>query len=204
MKAIDYVLQNDIEVLKFLKGRYPLYHLSNVFFRDIQYGIQTLLERKNLPTGYADAEKITRAFVEQLEKKKILSPIDKQSWVIHYEEFRKPAVKPAAPAAKPAPSAPAAPRPAGGLPPLKSAATPAGVAAKPAGGLPPLKSVATPSPAQPVSAEPAPAQGAPAPQPAVAQPVVAPAQAASSGKVIAPLGKRPLPPIKSSKPAGGG
>lgn len=205
MKALDYVLNNDIEVVRFLKGRYPLYHLSNVFFRDVQYGIQTLLERKGLGAGYSEAEKIARAFVGQLEKKKILRPIDRQTWVLHYEEYRKPAVKPAAPAARPAPSAAAASRPAGGLPPLKSA-TPAGAPA----GFPPLKSApkaasAAPATGPSVTAEaPAPAT-AEAKQPAPAKPAsVAPKQPAPAGKTIPPLGKRPLPPITSSKPASGG
>ena len=105
MKQTDYILENETEVLNFLKSKYPLYHLSNIFFRDIQYGIQTMLDNKNRQVGYADAEGIARAFVAQLEKKKILNPIDRQSWVVNYPEFKKPAVKPAAPvkpAARPA------------------------------------------------------------------------------------------------------
>ncbi len=184
MKPIDYILSNDIDVLKFLAGRYPLFHLSNVFFRDIQYGIQTLLERRNMSVGYVETEGIAKAFVGQLEKKKILKPIDQQSWVLHFEEMRKPPKKPAAPAAKAAPSAPAAPRPT--VP--KPAAQPAAVAAP----------VATAP--EPPAAEAQPKPSAPPPSPA---PKPAPA-AAPSGKTIPPLGKRPLPPITSSKPAGGG
>ena len=40
---------------------------TNVFFRDIQYGIQTMLDRKNMLVGYADAEKIARSFSAQLD-----------------------------------------------------------------------------------------------------------------------------------------
>ncbi len=199
MKQLEYVLTNETDVLKFLKDHYPMYHLSNVFFRDIQYGIQTMLERRSMKVSYSDAETIARAFVQQLEKKKILSPIDRQSWLLHYEEFRKPAVKAAAPAkpapaAKPVPGA-AAPRPAGGLPPLRSA-SPAGVA-KPAPAAPAQPAVAATAPAAVATSAPvASAPAVPPPQPKPVAPVAA-------GGTIPPLGKRPLPPIKSSKPVGG-
>jgi hypothetical protein len=208
MKQLNYILENELEVLNFLKSRYPLYHLSNIFFRDIQYGIQTMLDRKNMSVGYADAEKIARAFVAQLEKKKILNPIDRQSWVVNYPEFRKPAAKPAAPArpaAKPAAAAPATPgaaRPS--LPPLSRPA--AGASAKP-GGLPPLKS-SSPAAATPVPQAAAPtaqaepekpatvAQSSPMPAAEVPKPASSPAP-----KPIAPGERKPLPPLRSSTPA---
>ena len=212
MKQLSYILDNEADVLTFLKARYPMYHLSNVFFRDIQYGIQLFLERKEMSVGYTAAEKISRSFVDQLAKKKILTPIDAQSWVLNYPEFRKPPVKPAAPvrqavpAAKPAGTAPAAPRPAGGLPPLKS--SPVAGAAKPTGGLPPLKSsapaVTTPAVAHSAaSAESETVKAAePAPPAAKAAPAPKPVPAPSSGKTVPPLGARSLPPIKSSTLAG--
>lgn len=211
MKELDYVLNNEKEVLTFLKSKYPLYHLSNVFFRDIQYGIQVFLIRKKMEIGYSDAEKIAREFVAQLEKKKILSPIDKQTWVLQYPEFKKPITTPA-PAAKPAPAvrptspAAAAPRPAGvALPPLKSG-TPAAIRSplpplnRPAAGAPKPASAPT-VPAQP-QAVPADASAsatktveAPAPTPKPVAPTPAPASALAGTR-------KPLPPIKSSTPAG--
>lgn len=154
MKAIDYVLNNETTVLEFLKQHYPMYHLSNVFFRDIQYGIRTLLEKRGERIGYTEAENIARAFVEKLEREQILRPIDRQSWVLNYPAFKKPPVVQATPA-KPAPGAAPAKSPAAAgarqpLPPLSSAkpagqsaapSTGAGAASpRPAGGLPPLKS----------------------------------------------------------------
>jgi hypothetical protein len=108
------VLANIEEVLTFLKSRYPMFHLSNVFFRDLQYGIQSLLEQQDRRVGYREAEKLTRRFIDQAITKKILVPIDKQTWVLHYPEFRKPQVKPAAKPAAAAPPAPGA-RPQGAV-----------------------------------------------------------------------------------------
>lgn len=160
MKQLEYVLNNDKEVLAFLKEQYPLYHLSNIFFRDVQYGIQKMFERRGVKLRYPDAEKIAWEFVGKLEKEKTLNKIDNQSWVLNYPEYKKPMVAPAAAAKPAAGAAPAKSAAASGarppLPPLGSAkpagAAPAGAkptlpplsSAKPVGGakpaLPPLSS----------------------------------------------------------------
>jgi hypothetical protein len=108
MKHLEFVLDNFTEVLKFLKSRFPMYHRSNFFFRDVQYGVQTMLEDRGVKVRYAEAEKIARALVEKLEREEIFQPIDRQTWAVHYPEFKTPPVKPAAkPAGTPLASAPA-------------------------------------------------------------------------------------------------
>jgi hypothetical protein len=116
MKATEAVLANDMEVLKFLKERLPIFHLSNIFFRDIQFGIQSYLKAHAIAVSYTSAEEIARKFVAKLEKEKVLRPIDRQTWMVQYEGFRTPVVKAAAPVAKAATAAP---------PAQASAATPA-------------------------------------------------------------------------------
>lgn len=105
-----------IDFLKFLKAKYHLYHRSNVFFRDIHYGVMAYLELNKIKFKYLEAEELTRKVIEALEEGNILTRIDKLTWVLNYPEFKKPVVKPPAPA-KPAaapakPAAPAAPKPA--------------------------------------------------------------------------------------------
>lgn len=112
MKRIDYILHNQIEVLQFLKSRFPMYHLSNFFFRDIQYGILMFLREKGVKVSYPDAEIIARAFVESLEQSKIFRPVDAQSWTVMYPEFRTPPVRKDASAKPSAPAAASQPAPA--------------------------------------------------------------------------------------------
>jgi hypothetical protein len=92
------------EFLKFLKAKYHLYHLSNVFFRDLHYGVMAFLELNKIKLKYLEAEELTRKVIESLEEADILKKVDKLTWVLHYPEFKKPVVKPAAPA-RPAASA---------------------------------------------------------------------------------------------------
>lgn len=99
----------------FLKSRFPLYHQSNIFFRDIQYGIQLFLERKGIKAGYPESEQIAHGFISALEREGVLIAIDRQSWALMYPEFRTPSSKPA-PAARPAAPAAAVALPAAAKP----------------------------------------------------------------------------------------
>ncbi len=101
------------DFLKFLKAKYHLYHLSNVFFRDMHYGVMAYLELNKIKFKYLEAEELTRKVIDQLEDANILRKIDKLTWVLTFAEFKKPVVKPAAPAKPAAPKpAAAAPKPA--------------------------------------------------------------------------------------------
>lgn len=105
------LMENTKELLNFMKPRYRLYHLSNVFFRDMHYGVMSYLELRGVKYKYDEAEQLTRKWTGSLEQSNILKPVNKGAWMLNYPEFKKPSVKPAAPApAKPA--AAAAPRPA--------------------------------------------------------------------------------------------
>ncbi len=106
-EKIKLLTENRKDVMAFLKERYHLYHLSNVFFRDLHYGVMAYFEMKKIKCNYVDAELITRNWIESVEQANIFKRIDGGSWMLNYPEFKKPtvkpavAVKPAAPAAKP-------------------------------------------------------------------------------------------------------
>ena len=111
MKALDHILSHSGEFLDFLRGRVPVFHLSNIFFRDIHYAIMAFAALHGLSLDYTRAEDAARQVIEKLEKDKVIVRIDQQTWVVHKEEFRKPNTKPAA-AAAPAKPAVAAVQPA--------------------------------------------------------------------------------------------
>jgi hypothetical protein len=113
---------NQKDFLKYLKSRFPLYHDSNVFFRDLHYGVMSYLDINKVRYSYTEAEAVTRAVVEALETATILRRIDRQTWMLNYPEFKKPSSKPAPPAK---PTASAAATPGAAKPAVKPAAAPA-------------------------------------------------------------------------------
>ena len=93
MKEADFIMNAETEFLKYLKSKFPLIHLSNVFFRDVHYGVMAYLVDHGMKMKYQDAEKVAREVVAALERKQILKNIDHQSWLVNYPEFALPRVE---------------------------------------------------------------------------------------------------------------
>lgn len=109
MKAQEYLQKHGIEFLGFLKTRVPVYHLSNIFFRDAHYAVIDFLAARGMRVKYGPAEPLARRVLEQLEKERVLVRLDHQTWMVNHSDYRTP-VRKAAPAAAPAkPAAPAPP-----------------------------------------------------------------------------------------------
>lgn len=87
-EKLELITQNYVEFLNFLRSKYPLFHLSNLFLRDIQYGVRFYLENKGQRAGYSEAEEIARGVAEFLERQNIFRKIDRQTWLLMYPEFR--------------------------------------------------------------------------------------------------------------------
>jgi hypothetical protein len=92
MNKADLVRIHDIEILRYLKNHFPLYHLSNIFLRDIQYGLMKYFDEvQNSKLRYPEAEKIAKEFADYLVEKGVFKIINHQSWVLQYPEFTKKA-----------------------------------------------------------------------------------------------------------------
>jgi len=93
--------ENQKDFLNFMKTKYSLFHLSNVFFRDLHYGVMAYLNLKGLRYGYSEAETLTHQLIKSWQEQEILTKIDTRAFMLNYPDFKKPLVKPATPA-KPA------------------------------------------------------------------------------------------------------
>ncbi len=93
MKHSDLIIQKYQEFLKYLKTILPVYHNSNIFFRDIHYGVIHFLSEKEKKVRYGKAELIAEIVISFLEKENILRKIDRQTWALNYPEFITPRVE---------------------------------------------------------------------------------------------------------------
>ena len=91
MDKLQYLTSNHIEFFNYLKDRIPVYHKSNIFFRDVQYGIMGFFKNKKVRITYPQAEEVAGKFLEAMEKMELLRKLDKQSWVLEYPDFSKKA-----------------------------------------------------------------------------------------------------------------
>ena len=93
MNEVETILNNQTEFLKFLKSKFPLIHQSNVFFRDVHYGVMAYLAQHGTKLKYFDAEKVARMVGAALEEKGIFRRMDHQSWLLNYPEFALPRIE---------------------------------------------------------------------------------------------------------------
>ena len=93
MKEVNLILENKSRFLKYLKSKYTLIHLSNIFFRDMHYGLMDYLKEYGKKVNYTEAEKVTREVCETFEKEGILKKINNRTWMLNYPEFALPQVE---------------------------------------------------------------------------------------------------------------
>ncbi|MEI7812034.1 MAG: hypothetical protein WCJ01_06365 [Ignavibacteria bacterium] len=78
-------LNNNLDTfLNFMKEKYPFYHNSNVFLKDMQYGIKHFFEKRNLKLGYAKTEAITDKLLTMLESRGTLRKLNKNTWILNF------------------------------------------------------------------------------------------------------------------------
>jgi hypothetical protein len=87
------IISNKLEFIRFLKTKSSLFHLSNVFFRDIQYGIMSYADSKGETISYGRAEEVAKLVINNLEGSGILKSIKPGSWMLNFPEFRTPSSK---------------------------------------------------------------------------------------------------------------
>jgi hypothetical protein len=115
LPGLNYAMLYPEEFFGFLQAnRYPVYHKSPIFFRDLQYGLWRFLQQDQAKVSYADVERFAHEIIDVYQKKGILRKINRQTFELVMPEFTTvfessaPATA-AAPKGKPAPaSGPAA------------------------------------------------------------------------------------------------
>lgn len=81
-------LTNDLRIfLEFLKAKFPVFHNSNFFLRDLQFGIKSFFEKKGINLSYSESETLARMTAEFLEKESIFVKTSHQGWKVNYPEF---------------------------------------------------------------------------------------------------------------------
>jgi hypothetical protein len=89
MKKIDeqlnHLVSNKEVVFEFLREKYPLFYNSNIFLRDLQYGIKTYFERKDILIKYPQAEELAFKFAEKMESEDILTRLDTSTWLVKFK-----------------------------------------------------------------------------------------------------------------------
>jgi hypothetical protein len=71
--------------LNYMKEKYPIFYNSNIFFRDVQYAIESYFELKELPVTYKKAEDLAEQFIGMLEENNELVNVDNNAWKVNFK-----------------------------------------------------------------------------------------------------------------------
>lgn len=86
-KKSQYIIGNLVEFLQFMRSRAPMFHLSNIFFRDLHFAAYEFLKKKKVSIGQTEAEQVAREIALHLEKKNVIKKLNSQTWVLYYPDY---------------------------------------------------------------------------------------------------------------------
>ena len=82
------LLKNDETIfLNFLTAKFPVFHNSNFFFRDFQFGIQKFLEKKGIEITYSDAEELANRLSKHYQDRGLFITVNSGTWKVNFPEF---------------------------------------------------------------------------------------------------------------------
>lgn len=84
----EIMLENDYVVfLNYWKAKYPIFHKSNIFLKDLQFCIKHFFEQKDIKTSYGDVEILGNQMISFLENKGIFEKLRPKVWKLNYPDF---------------------------------------------------------------------------------------------------------------------
>lgn len=86
-KKIDELKKDYTVLLNYLRARFPIFHNSNFFYRDLQFGIRSFYEKKGDKLSYSESEKIAVEIARFFEENNIFQKSSSQGWKVNYPEF---------------------------------------------------------------------------------------------------------------------
>lgn len=81
-------LKNENEIfLSYLRAKFPVFHNSNLFSRDFQYGLKSFLEKKGIMLNDQNLIKLSKELSDFYENNGIFLRTSNQGWKLNYPEF---------------------------------------------------------------------------------------------------------------------
>jgi len=87
-KKIELLLSDQVKLLSFLRTKYKLYHLSNVFLPDLQYGVWEYLKKEGISLTSEQSEEAARFAIAFLQKEDVLRRLDGRTWMLNFPLFK--------------------------------------------------------------------------------------------------------------------
>mgnify|MGYP001266287807 FL=1 len=73
--------------LSYLKAKFPIFHNSNLFSKDFQFGLKSYLEKKGISITDNNLDELSKQFSGYYETQGILVKTSSQGWKLNFPEF---------------------------------------------------------------------------------------------------------------------
>jgi len=83
----DQVINDEEVFFNFLKSKFPLFYKSNLFFRDLEYGIQQFFKKKNMKLSVKETIAVTEKTAAHFEEKEYFKRINDGVWMVNMPQF---------------------------------------------------------------------------------------------------------------------
>jgi hypothetical protein len=81
-------MKNDnLIFLSYLKAKFPIFHNSNLFSKDFQFGLKSYLEKKGISITDTNLDDLSKQFSGYYETQGIFVKTSSQGWKLNYPEF---------------------------------------------------------------------------------------------------------------------
>ncbi len=87
MKEIDFITNHKIQFLNFFRSKFPTFHNSVVFYRDIRYAADSFLISGGFRPSDAELEAVANALIKVMVSDGVFKAVTDESWTLNYPEF---------------------------------------------------------------------------------------------------------------------
>lgn len=83
-KELDFLSQNSNLFLDYLREKYPVHSNSNIFLRDIQYGIKNFFEKRDIKLKQKEIEQLTNHVITVFESTGLFYNLSHNTWRVNF------------------------------------------------------------------------------------------------------------------------
>lgn len=87
MKETDFILKNKSQFLEYFRSKFPTFHNSNVFYRDLRYAAKYFLLSGGYKLSDVELEGVLAALVKVMVSDGIFRKVSDGAWTLNYPEF---------------------------------------------------------------------------------------------------------------------
>lgn len=88
MKEIQFAIKNKMSFLDYFHSKFPTFHLSNIFYRDLRYALKYYLNSNGFRPSDAELETVLTALTKEMVADGLLKPVSAGVWTLNYPEYR--------------------------------------------------------------------------------------------------------------------